>query len=350
DCIVSPLRAKDVAWLQRFGILRSEVSWASGKLLLDGEQYDADIHNAGSRERIIAELAGKRLTGGICLHGGFFLGPEDFYQRLRALAPSDKARIEMHRIDFINQLYGHGELARAQRRRARFMNTAMMVTLLGAAVSDGLETGQVVSGVGGQYNFVAMAHALADARSIIMLRATRESGGDIRSNILWNYGHTTIPRHLRDVVITEYGVADLRGQSDAEVVKRLICIADSRFQDELIESAQGNGKLEAGWAVPEAFRNNLPAALEARLAPWEAAGLLPDFPFGTDFTPDELAMIGVLQKLKHASENPLELVASALRGWFGDQEVPAGWLERLGLQETHDLKSLLLRRLFIGNL
>ena len=32
----------------------------------------------------------------------------------------------------------------------------------------------------------------------------------------------TIPRHLRDIVITEYGVADLRGQSDAEVVKRLL--------------------------------------------------------------------------------------------------------------------------------
>jgi hypothetical protein len=60
-------------------------------------------------------------------------------------------------------------------RKARFMNTTMKVTLLGAAASDALESGQVVSGVGGQYNFVAMAHALPDARSILMLRATHDN-------------------------------------------------------------------------------------------------------------------------------------------------------------------------------
>jgi hypothetical protein len=317
---------------------------------MDGRRYAASLTDPAALAQIASHLLGKRLLGGICLHGGFFLGPEDFYQRLRSMPPAELARIEMHRIDFINQLYGHGELARAQRRRARFMNTAMMVTLLGAAVSDGLDSGQVVSGVGGQYNFVAMAHALPDARSVIMLRATRESHGQTQSNILWNYGHTTIPRHLRDVVITEYGVADLRGQSDSEVVKRLICIADSRFQQELIDTAQQQGKLEAGYTVPSVFSHNLPEVLEAKLAPWEQAGLLPDFPFGTDFTPDELAMVRVLRRLKHASESPVELAASAIRGWFGDKEVPEGWLERLGLKEAHDLKSLMLRRLFIGNL
>jgi hypothetical protein len=46
----------------------------------------------------------------------------------------------MTRIDFINQLYGQEDLKRAQRRKARFMNTTMMVTLLGAAASDALES------------------------------------------------------------------------------------------------------------------------------------------------------------------------------------------------------------------
>ena len=68
------------------------------------------------------------------------------------------AKIDMTRIDFVNQLYGQEDLKRAQRRKARSIDTTMIVTLLGAAASDALESGQVVSGVGGQYNFVAMAH------------------------------------------------------------------------------------------------------------------------------------------------------------------------------------------------
>ena len=122
----------------------------------------------------------------------------------------------------------------AQRSHARFVNTTMMLTTLGAAVSDGLADGRVVSGVGGQYNFVAMAHALPGARSVLCARSTRRKDGKLGSNIVTSYGHTTIPRHLRDIAITEYGIADLRGRTDAECVAAMIDIADSRFQDELL--------------------------------------------------------------------------------------------------------------------
>jgi acyl-CoA hydrolase len=204
----------------------------------------------------------------VVLHGGFFLGPTDFYEHLRAMPPEALAKIDMTRIDFINQLQGQSRLKQAQRTQGRFMNTTMMVTLLGAAVSDGLESGQVVSGVGGQYNFVAMAHALPDARSILMLRATYDHKDGVRSTLVWNYAYETIPRHLRDVVITEYGVADLRAQPDGEVVKRLIAIADSRFQEDLVAQAKAAGKLNADYEVPEQHRQNLPHVLRARLQPW----------------------------------------------------------------------------------
>ncbi|HCI09382.1 MAG TPA: acetyl-CoA hydrolase, partial [Alcanivorax sp.] len=111
-------------------------------------------------------------------------------------------------------------------------------TLLGAAVSDQLEDGRVLSGVGGQYNFVSQAHELPGARSILMTRAWRERGGEAASNVLFSYAHNTIPRHLRDMVITEYGVADLRGKTDEEVVMAMLNVADSRFQVELMEQAQ----------------------------------------------------------------------------------------------------------------
>jgi acyl-CoA hydrolase len=210
--------------------------------------------------------------------GGFFLGPNDFYERLRSMPPQELARIDMTRIDFINQLYGgRATLKRAQRTKARFMNTTMMVTLLGAAASDALESGQVVSGVGGQYNFVAMAHALPDARLVMMLRATHDNADGLHSSIVWNYGHVTIPRHLRDIVITEYGVADLRGQVDSEVVKRLIAIADSRFQDGLVREAKAHGKLPPTGPCPSATATTCRRSAGRQTAPVEpgrhAAGL-----------------------------------------------------------------------------
>jgi hypothetical protein len=256
----------------------------------------------------------------------------------------------MTRIDFINQLYGNEDLKRAQRRKARFMNTTMIMTLLGAAASDALESGQVVSGVGGQYNFVAMSHALPDARLIMMLRATHDNKDGLKSSIVWNYGNVTIPRHLRDVVITEYGIAELRGQPDGEVVKRLLAIADSRFQDDLVRQAKANGKLAADYEVPERYRNNTPHAIAERLQPWAEAGLLPDFPFGTDLTDDELHIVRALKKLKHATRHPAELVSMAVRSLWEGKEAPRAYLERMGLADAHSFKDLFVRRLFAGNL
>lgn len=295
------------------------------------------------------------LRGGVVMTGGFFLGPGDFYERLRRMTPAQRARIDMTRIDFINQLYGRDaeqtQLKRVQRVKARFMNTTMKLTLLGAAASDALESGQVVSGVGGQYNFVAMAHALPDARSILMLRATHDTAQGPVSNIVWSYGHTTIPRHLRDIVITEYGVADLRGQPDHEVVKRLIRIADARFQPELVAQAKAQGKLAADWQLPADWAaRNTPAALDALLHPWTAAGLLPGFPFGTDLTDDELKMVAALRRLKKTAQHPVELVMLAIRSVWEGREAPPAYLERLGLAEAQGFKALLLRKLFAGNL
>ena len=343
------LTAQDLQYLQIFGLLKTGVALQDNTLTLDGISCSNDLHDPASAQVITEHMLGARLQGGICMTGGFFLGPNDFYQRLRASPPHELAKIDMTRIDFINQLYGDDALKRAQRVKASFINTTMMVTLLGAAVSDALDTGQVVSGVGGQYNFVAMSHALPDARLMMLLRATHETQHGAVSSIVWNYGHTTIPRHLRDVVITEYGVAELRGQSDSEVVKRLIAVADSRFQDELVAQAKANGKLEASYTVPECYRQNLPEALEHTLHPWLTVGMLPDYPFGTDLTDDELRMVRVMQKIKHASQHPTELLTMAVKSLWEGREAPPAYLERLGLTEAHSFKDLLIRRLFSGN-
>jgi hypothetical protein len=198
--------------------------------------------------------------------------------------------------------------------KARFINNAMMATLLGAVVSDGLDNGQVVSGVGGQYNFVAQSFALEDARSIIMLRATRDAKRRTTSNIRWNYGHTTIPRHLRDVVVTEYGIADLRGKTDRDVIAAMIAIADSRFQDELLRQAKDAGKIERGFELPAHCRDHTPERIARALAPAREQGLLPPFPFGTDFTAIEQRLLPALALLRSAS--PLRLATLLARGFF----------------------------------
>lgn len=346
----SPVAAEDLSYLQRFGVLRPDVTLDGEFLVLGGQRCSANLHDEDAFDCVCQHMLGSRLLGGIAMTGGFFLGPRDFYERLRTMPPQELAKIDMTRIDFINQLYGQEDLKRAQRRNARFMNTTMIVTLLGAAASDALESGQVVSGVGGQYNFVAMSHALPDARLIMMLRATHDNKAGLKSSIVWNYGHVTIPRHLRDTVITEYGVAELRGQSDSEVIKRLIAVADSRFQDELVKQAKVHGKLDAHYQVPERYRNNLPQALEDKLHPWAEAKLLPDFPFGTDLTADELHIVRALKKLKHASQHPSELLSLAFKSLWENKEVPQAYLERLGLADAHSFKDTVVRRLLAGNL
>lgn len=348
--IRSPLEAEDLAFLQRYGILRAGVVLNGHHLEFEGARCSNNLLNEANFDSLCETMLGSRLTGGIFMTGGFFLGPRDFYERLRTMPPQDLAKIDMTRIDFINQLYGNDELKRAQRRKARFINTTMIVTLLGAAASDALESGQVVSGVGGQYNFVAMSHALPDARLLMMLRATHDNKDGLKSSIVWSYGHVTIPRHLRDIIITEYGVADLRGQPDGEVVKRLIQIADSRFQPELVKQAKAHGKLEASYEVPERYRQNLPEVLEAKLHPWAESGLLPDFPFGTDLTDDELQMVRAMKKIKHASHHPSELLTMAVKSLWSHRTAPQAYLERLGLADAHSFKDLLIRRLFAGNL
>jgi hypothetical protein len=274
----------------------------------------------------------KREVDGVLLHGAFFLGPKAFYRALREMAPGQIARIQMMPVSFTNELYGDEDAKRRARVDARFVNNAMMATLMGAVISDGLENGQVVSGVGGQYNFVAQAFALQGARSILTVEATRQAGARAQSNIRWNYGHETIPRHLRDIIVTEYGVADLRGKSDAEVIAAMLGVTDSRFQAELARQAREAGKLPKDFEIPAAYRENFPERIAGALKPAREAGLLPTFPFGSDFTDAEQRLIPALQLLQDAQRTPQRLPGLLWQGWTHRPDAAdAECLARLGL-------------------
>ncbi len=334
--------------------------YGASELVMDGFMH---LRRGGILKRLVyddlelqraldagAPVDSSRLTGGHYLKGAFFLGSKELYAWLRELAGEDYAGLVMSRVSDVNQLYGGREaLDVAQRRDARFFNTCMMATLLGAAVSDALDDGRVVSGVGGQYNFVAMAHAIAGGRSVLLLRATRTRGTKTESNIRWNYGHTTIPRHLRDVYVTEYGVADLRGRSDEACIRAMLAISDARFQDDLAAQARRAGKLARDFRIPDAWRRNTPHDLAERMQPFAARGLFPTFPFGSDFNAIERRVLPALLWLKKSTADwrRWPAVLGALLSPGKPDQIDAV-LDRLGLAHPAGFAERMTARLVRG--
>ncbi|GAB5500731.1 MAG: acetyl-CoA hydrolase/transferase C-terminal domain-containing protein [Pseudohongiellaceae bacterium] len=291
----------------------------------------------------------KRQVNGAVLHGGFFVDCRDFYERLRQMSGAQREQFQMMPVSFVNELYGDEQGKRKARVKAAFINSAMLATLRGAVISDALEDGRVVSGVGGQYNFAAQAFALEDARFIITLNATRRHHNQAVSNIVWSYGHTTLPWHLRDIIITEYGVADLRGRTENEAVKAMLQVADSRFQPELQEQAVAAGKLESGWQIPAPYNNNMPQALADTLAAAGSAGTLPDYPFGTDFTAVEQRLLPALEEISQRAHSRRALAGLVWQGLRIGRlsELEQSCMARMELDESRRpdtlLQSLLLK-------
>jgi acyl-CoA hydrolase len=333
--------------LKAAGVFRSETRFEGGRIISpEGSRIEPDLANAAVRSQLAREALAVELTGGCVMHAAFLLGPRGFYAALRALPDSERRLFDMRSVGYINQLVGEDHQLRvAQRSHARFVNTTMMMTTLGAAVSDGLADGRVVSGVGGQYNFVAMAHALPDARSVLCVRATRLKDGKLASNIVTSYGHVTIPRHLRDIVVSEYGIADLRGKTDAECIAAMLNIADSRFQEGLLAEAKRARKIAADHRIPDEHRHNTPAALEQAFAVARRAGQFSEFPFGTDLTRDEIELAHALRWLKESTSSLPGKLWVLVRAAFARIRHDDPLLERLALAAPKDFHEQLTARL-----
>jgi len=343
------LSHSDFIYLQHWGIFNKDIVWADGEIEVDGQRLSVDLNQASNIQAICENCLGESLKCGVHMHGGFYLGPQDFYQALRDLSREESEKICMSSVGHINQLDYDLPLLSAQRKHARFINTGMMVTLSGAVVSDGLEDGTVVSGVGGQYNFVAMAHALPDARSILCVRSTRGSGKNLESNILPHYGHVTIPRHLRDMVVTEYGIADLLAKTDEEIAIALIQVADSRFQQELLLGVKKAGKVRESYEIPERYRNNYPEVIAKFVGEWRGKGYFPVFPLGSDFTDEEIALGKSLKDIKALMSKPRAMLKAVIRSYAlkVDETEAKPFLDRLSLSHPDSTKEKILQHLLL---
>lgn len=346
-----PLSEASAIYLQTLGLLAATTQIDAFGLKARGQHVRFDDAREKVRQFIIWYALGERLANPCILHGGFYLGDQRFYQRLRELTEEQRSLINMTSVARINQLYRGEELDRLQRINARFINTCLMVTLNGTIVSDGLEDSRVVSGVGGQYNFVAMAHALDDSRSIINLRSTYAGSQGLRSNIVFHYGYTTISRHLRDIVVTEYGSADLRGRSDAECAAALINIADSRFQSALVQQAKASGKLPDDYRIPDEYLHNTPARNAELIAKYQAEDWFGPFPLGTDLGDDEIRLGGALKRLAANTSTRAGMARQVVRALMtGSSKGKETLLARLQLERPQGFKEWLTQRMVASEL
>lgn len=131
--------------------------------------------------------------------------------------------------------YTHDAAVLAQLERLVTINAAMEVDLTGQVNAE--QSGSAyLGGTGGQVDFVRAGARSKGGRSIIALSATAR-GGMISKIVPSLSGPVTTARSEVDVIVTEYGAAELKGQTLAERTRRLIAIAHPDFREALDRAA-----------------------------------------------------------------------------------------------------------------
>lgn len=132
----------------------------------------------------------------------------------------------------------------AANHRMVTINGAVSVDLAGQIIADTVG-GLQFSGVGGHEDFVSAAGLQLEDRSLVCLPSTATVGDEVVSRIVSGFRAGSIvstPRHQTDVVITEFGVAELRGRTVRERARALASIAHPDHRDELLEAAERFGR------------------------------------------------------------------------------------------------------------
>jgi acyl-CoA hydrolase len=115
------------------------------------------------------------------------------------------------------------------------INSALEVDLTGQVNAEG-SGGAYMGGTGGQVDYVRGGSRSPGGRSIIALGSTAKSG-TLSKIVARLNGPVTTARSEVDVIVTEYGAAELKGQTLAERTRRLVAVAHPDFRDELDRAA-----------------------------------------------------------------------------------------------------------------
>jgi len=163
--------------------------------------------------------------------GAFALGTKKLYDFL-----DKNPDVEMYRGRYTNDPY-----VIAQNNKMISVNTALQVDILGQVCSQSIGTRQF-SGTGGQLDTHRGAQMSEGGRGIIALRSTAKNGSisTIVPTLAPGAG-VTVPSQDVDTIITEFGVAELRGRSVHDRMEALIKIAHPNFRDWIRDEADRLG-------------------------------------------------------------------------------------------------------------
>jgi acyl-CoA hydrolase len=133
--------------------------------------------------------------------------------------------------------YTHDALVLGNFRRFVAINGALEVDLTGQVNAETAQ-GRHIGLVGGQMDFIRAANRAAEGRSIIALQSTNRERTRSRIVAKLADGVVTTPRAEADLVVTEYGIAELRGRTLAERARALVAVADPRFRAQLERASE----------------------------------------------------------------------------------------------------------------
>jgi acyl-CoA hydrolase len=158
----------------------------------------------------------------------FALGSKQLYKFMHR-----NPMLEMHPVDYTNDPF----LA-ARNDKLVTINATLQVDLIGQCCSESFGP-QSYSGTGGQVDFVRAANRSRDGKSFIVLPATAKDDSISRIVPTLTPGaHVTTSKNDVNYVVTEYGLAQLRGKSAKHRAQALIGIAHPDFRGELTEAAR----------------------------------------------------------------------------------------------------------------
>ncbi len=202
---------------------------------LDGKR-DLGIHSELFSDGVIEMVekgvitnAAKSLHPGKII-AGFAFGSQRFYDFMQ-----DNAMIELHPSDYVNDPF-----IIAKNNKMVAINSAIEVDLSGQVCADSIG-GHIYSGIGGQVDFIRGASRSKGGKAIIALPSTARAGiSRIVSRLRDGAGVVTSRGDIH-YVVTEYGVASLRGKSLRERAAELIAIAHPAAREQLKYFAKQQG-------------------------------------------------------------------------------------------------------------
>jgi acyl-CoA hydrolase len=160
----------------------------------------------------------------------FAFGSKDLYDFI-----DDNPGIASYSVDYVNNPYVVSQLDNFVS-----VNACIEVDVFGQICSETVGT-RHISGTGGQLDFVEGAYRSEGGQSFICMTSTFEGKDGLKSRIkpiLTPGSIVTAPRTAVHMIVTEYGIADLKGKSTWQRAEEIIDIAHPTFQDELIKEAE----------------------------------------------------------------------------------------------------------------